>query len=112
MKSLKAQKHFNDLLLILTAARAKRAWSEMMEGKTYPVRLQIKIYRRTHRRFDYINIVQNLLDAMVTAGWLPDDDALHVIPVFEPYEKDAANPRTEISILRDTDCAKKSLAEY
>ena len=56
------------------------------------------IYRKTRRRFDYINIVQNLLDCMVKVGILPDDDSNHVIPAFEPYGVDKENPRVEISI--------------
>ena len=35
---------------------------------------------------------------MVRCGWLPDDDADHILPVFEQYEVDKNNPRVEISI--------------
>jgi len=62
------------------------------------VRLRIKIYRQTARRFDFINAVQNLFDCLVRSELLPDDDANHIIPAFEPHEIDRVNPRTEIII--------------
>jgi Holliday junction resolvase RusA-like endonuclease len=67
-------------------------------GSSQPVRIVFKIFRRSRRRFDYVNIVQNLLDELVRAGWLVDDDADHVIPYFEPYEVDKKNPRTILHI--------------
>ena len=62
----------------------------------YPVRIRFLIYRKTHRRFDFINIIQNLCDCLVKERIIPDDDAKHLIPVFEPYKVDGANPRTEL----------------
>lgn len=64
----------------------------------WPVVLRFRIYRQTRRRFDYVNVVQNLLDVMVMAELLPDDCSDYVIPAFEPYQVDKANPRTEIII--------------
>ena len=74
-------------------------WRFSMLGKRYPVRIKFMIYRKSHRRFDLINIVQNLCDCLVKEGLLPDDDAKHLIPVFEEYRVDSANPRTELTIL-------------
>ncbi len=73
-------------------------WQLSMLGKRYPVRIRFMIYRKTHRRFDLINIVQNLCDCLVKEGLLPDDSAKYLIPVFEPYRVDALNPRTELTI--------------
>jgi len=67
--------------------------------KSYPYRVQFKIYRKNKQRFDYVNIIQSLADQMVKAGYLPDDSADYFIPVFEPYEVDKQNPRCEITIL-------------
>jgi Holliday junction resolvase RusA-like endonuclease len=67
--------------------------------EVYPMKISFKIYRKTHRRFDYINILQDLCDCMVKAGWIEDDDAKHLIPHFEQYELDKSNPRVEIKIL-------------
>lgn len=80
------------------------AWSReivsaVMAGG-WPVVLRFRIYRQTKRRFDYVNIVQNLLDVMVKAEMIPDDCADYVIPVFEPYQVDNVAPRTEITIER------------
>jgi len=98
VKSEKAEHHFNDLLWLLQDADRRRRWSLMTDGKPYPLRVCFKIYRRTNGRFDYTNILQNLLDAMVKARYLPDDDAQHLIPEVLPYEKDPDNPRTVITV--------------
>lgn len=71
-------------------------WKFETANKEYPLRVHFKIYRKTRRRFDYVNIIQNLLDCMVMSGWLPDDDADHILPVFEQYEVDKTNPRVEL----------------
>ena len=73
-------------------------WRFSMLGKRYPVRIKFMIYRRTHRVFDYINIIQNLCDCIVKEGLLPDDSMKYLIPVFEQYRVDVANPRTELTI--------------
>lgn len=63
-----------------------------------PLKIVFKIYRQTKRRFDYINIVQQFQDCMVKSGWIPDDNANEMIPVFLPYEVDKKNPRVEVSV--------------
>lgn len=75
------------------------AWLKEFALKDKPVRLRVLIYRGRAGRFDYINICQNLFDCLVKAELLPDDDADTMIPVFEPYRLDRANPRTELTIL-------------
>lgn len=98
LKSKNAQRQANvDFPYQLSAVR--HSFKKMIQGKVLPLKIQFKIYRRTHGRFDYVNIVQGLLDAMVRADLIPDDDAKHIIPVFVPYEKDENNPRTEVTIL-------------
>ena len=74
----------------------RQKWKSLCEGKKYPLKITFKIYRKTKRRFDYINILQGICDCMVRCGWLSDDDADHIIPCFEPYEVDKNNPRCEI----------------
>ena len=73
-------------------------WLRMAEGYEKPLKVVFKIYRKTHRKFDYVNIIQGLQDLMVKCGWLPDDNADEIIPVFEPYDVDKDNPRVEIFI--------------
>ncbi len=75
-------------------------WKREIENACKPLKVTFKIYRKTRRRFDYINIIQGLADEMVRAGWLVDDNADEFIPVFEPYEVDKDKPRVEISIIK------------
>lgn len=98
VKSKAAAAHYRELLWILAEPEPRREWERMTAGKAYPLQVRFKIYRRTHGRFDYLNILQNLLDAMVEAGYLPDDDARHLIPEPLPYEKDPEHPRTIITV--------------
>jgi len=99
MKSKKAQAHYNYLKVVLADTERKAVWKRMIDSKAYPLVVTYKVYRRTDARFDYINIVQNLFDAMVKAGYIPDDDARHLIPVPLQYEKDSKNPRTILEVL-------------
>ena len=71
-------------------------WFRIIEGYPKPLKIVFKIYRQTHRRFDYVNIVQQLLDCMTATGLIPDDNADEMIPFFEPYEVDKTNPRVDI----------------
>ena len=73
-------------------------WLRMVADTPMPLKIVFKIYRKTHRKFDYLNIFQGLCDLMVKCGWLPDDNADILLPVFLPYEVDKNNPRVEISI--------------
>lgn len=74
----------------------KSKWLRIIEGSPKPLEIVFKIYRQTRRRFDYVNIVQQLLDCMTACGLIPDDNADEMIPVFEPYEVDKTNPRVDI----------------
>lgn len=64
----------------------------------HPLRVGFHIWRKTHRRFDYTNIIQQVADLMVKAGYIPDDSADYFIPVFFPYLVDKDNPRTIITL--------------
>jgi len=104
IKSKNAKKQEYDFAFQLAQHKVK--WFAMkMQGapfarSPYPFRVSFKIYRETKRRFDYTNIIQGLLDAMVKADYLPDDSAEYIIPVFEQYEVDKDNPRTVIRIVQ------------
>ncbi|NTW60788.1 MAG: hypothetical protein HGA43_16680 [Nitrospirae bacterium] len=100
VKSRAAQRHEAELISQLHRNPAfTAAWLKEFALKDKPVRVLVRIYRGNARRFDYINICQNLFDCLVKAELLPDDDADSLIPVFEPYKIDRANPRTELTIL-------------
>lgn len=76
----------------------KRKWIDSIKDVKKPLKISFKIYRKTHRKFDYVNIIQGLQDLMVKCGWLLDDNADEIIPYFERYEVDKINPRVEIKI--------------
>lgn len=95
-KSKQSEQNEKDLISFLSLMRGQ--FAGMINGKEKPYRLHFKIYRQTKRRFDYVNIVQGLLDAMTKSGLIEDDNADILIPVFEPYEVDKNNPRTLIWI--------------
>lgn len=95
MKSKKAMAQAEDYAWQLAQYKTKQNW-EKPSPLDYPIKLHFKIFRRTRARFDYVNVVQGVLDAMVKAGYLPDDDADHVIPVFDEYGIDKTDPRVEI----------------
>ena len=96
-KSDAALKSEKDMLKILPFFRHK--FGQMIKDKIRPYHISFKIYRKTRARFDYVNIVQLLLDCMVKDRWLKDDNANEIIPVFLLYEVDGKNSRVEIDII-------------
>jgi Holliday junction resolvase RusA-like endonuclease len=107
-KNRKTGKHFitssevykqSENHLIAQLLQNKREFITMLLGKKPPYSISFKIYRESKHRFDYNNISHGLLDCMVKAGLLDDDNANEVIPVFEPYEVDGIKPRVEIKVL-------------
>lgn len=78
-------------------------WAEETKNASKPLKIVFKIYRKTHRRFDYLNIVQGLQDLMVKCGWISDDNADELIPYFKPYEVDKNNPRVEMEVINGVD---------
>lgn len=67
-------------------------WKSMLSDVDFPVHIAFLFRRQTRRAFDYVNIVQGVLDAMVKAKYLPDDNANYVIPHFVPYRVEKENP--------------------
>lgn len=95
-KSDVAKRNERDLCFLLNIYAEK--WKSLCTGKKYPLKLHLFIYRKTKRKFDYVNIVQNLFDCMQASGWLPDDDADHLIPIFDGYDVDDECPRVILSV--------------
>jgi len=67
-------------------AEQRVRWLEMVEGLEYPYWIMICFRRKTNARWDFINMVQGLADAMVAAGYIPDDDVNHFIPIYAGHE--------------------------
>jgi len=61
------------------------------------VHCYMKFYRDSHRRFDYVNLIQSVQDFLVKAKIIKDDCADLFIPVVCGYEYDKENPRCELS---------------
>jgi len=89
----------NDKILKTELMKNKNQWFELIKNHQFPLKIKFKIYRKTKRAFDYINIVQQLLDCMVSCEYLIDDNMNYVIPYFDEYCIDKLNPRTIITIL-------------
>lgn len=81
-------------------AEAKRQLTEQFAGyqiSGYPISIAITCYFGTKRRKDLDNVCGGVMDALVHAGILEDDDVSHVDNIdlsFGGYDKEA--PRTEI----------------
>ncbi len=73
-------------------------WESMTAGLPYPLCITFLFRRASKRAFDYVNIAQGLLDAMVAAEYIPDDSADYVIPVFVPYVISKRSPGCDIGI--------------
>ena len=66
-----------------------------------PVSIQFTFIRGSKHKFDYINPAQTVQDDMVTFGWIEDDNADCILPVFVEYKYDKVNPGVIIEILPD-----------
>ena len=66
-----------------------------------PVKIGFTFIRGSRHKFDYINPAQTVQDDMVKAGWLEDDNADFILPVFEHYSYDKKNPGVTIEIIKD-----------
>lgn len=70
----------------------KEGWEMMTRGKKYPYVIIFRLRRATRGEFDYNNLLQGVLDAMQQAGYLPNDNMKHVIPVPAEWVLDKDNP--------------------
>lgn len=77
----------------------KRNFVYPIQGMKYPLKVGLRFVRDSKRRFDYINAAQVVQDMMVEHGWLPDDNADYLVPVFLPYEYDKTNPGVYIELV-------------
>lgn len=82
----------------------KKQWEDgrdvfVSEIHGYPIRVSFEFVRGSKHRFDYVNPLQTVLDLMVEYGWLEDDNADFILPVFIEYSYDKDNPGVKINIL-------------
>jgi len=57
----------------------------MVKELEKPYRVTFQFIRDSKRRFDYHNAIQIIMDMMVQYGWIDDDNADEILPVFLPY---------------------------
>ncbi len=77
----------------------KKKFLAMAKGKEFPLYVEFTFVRSSKRRFDFINPCQTVQDLMVKAGWLEDDNANFIIPVFKPHSYDKEKPGVYITVL-------------
>ena len=63
-----------------------------------PIHIEFEFVRSTRHKFDYINPAQTVQDDMVKHGWIDDDNADHIIPVFSKYSYNKEEPGVFIKI--------------
>jgi len=68
----------------------------------WPVLLHVHFYMKTRRKFDCSNMVEGCQDVLQETGVIPNDDYMHIRPVFHGdfggVTVDPGNPRTVLTI--------------
>lgn len=72
----------------LQLASQRDKWETLTLNCDYPIIIIFLFRRATKRKFDYVNMAQGILDAMVKSAYILDDCADYVIPFFLPYVVD------------------------
>jgi len=66
-----------------------------------PATISFTFVRGSRHKFDYINPAQTVQDDMVKAGWIEDDNAEFILPVFVQYTYNKEKPGVYIEILKN-----------
>lgn len=72
-----------------------------LSGLPKPYFIHLTFRRNSRRKFDYGNAAQVVQDEMVTYGWIEDDNADEIVPVFGKYIYDKDLPGVTIRVLRE-----------
>ena len=73
-------------------------FKEFIERFSTPYIIHFKFYRKSRRKFDYVNPLQTVQDLMVKYNWLEDDSSDHLLPIFDTYEYSKDKPGVLITI--------------
>ena len=79
----------------------KKKFLKMIQGKEKPYKIGFYFIRDTKRKFDLINAAQMPCDLMVKNGWIDDDNANEIVPVFLGFETDKDTAGIIISVLNN-----------
>tara|TARA_R110002074_G_scaffold131986_2_gene274773 strand:+ start:2762 stop:3127 length:366 start_codon:yes stop_codon:yes gene_type:complete len=77
----------------------KEKFLKLIKEKEPPYEVSFKFFRKSRRKFDYINPAQTAQDLMVKYEWIEDDNCEFIKPSFEDYVYDKENPGVEIRVL-------------
>lgn len=77
----------------------KKEFRDMLKDCKKPYKIAFRFVRKSKHKFDYINPAQTVQDQMVKYGWIDDDNAEEMIPVFLDYEYDKDNAGVYISVI-------------
>lgn len=77
------------------------AFREEYDKYEKPVKIGFTFIRGSRHKFDYINPAQTVQDDMVKHGWIEDDNADCIIPVFERYTYNKKEPGVFIEIIEN-----------
>ncbi|HAV26446.1 MAG TPA: hypothetical protein DCX01_09740 [Bacteroidetes bacterium] len=78
----------------------KKEFIKMIKGKSKPYRISFKFVRKSKHKFDYINPAQTIQDQMVKYGWIDDDNADEMLPIFVKFEYSKEEPGVYINVLK------------
>ncbi len=70
----------------------KSLFLKMSKNHSKPLKVNFYFVRKTKQRFDYINAAQIVLDSMVKAEWIPDDNMNEIVPAFQGFHVDKNMP--------------------
>ena len=73
-------------------------FKEFIKRFNTPYIIHFKFYRKSRRKFDYVNPLQTVQDLMVRYQWLEDDSSDHLLPMFDTYEYNKEKPGVLITI--------------
>lgn len=77
----------------------KHEFKEMVKDQPKPYKIGFYFIRDSKRKFDFVNVAQLPFDLMVKNGWIEDDNADEVIPVFLGYHVDKLKAGLEITVI-------------
>ena len=65
-----------------------------------PLFIHMTFYRKSKHKFDYNNPCQTIMDEMTLRGWIDDDNADLVVPVFGKYIYSKTQPGVMIRLIK------------
>lgn len=76
----------------------KKDFLEITRNLPKPYKVHFYFIRKSKHKFDLINVCQIVCDQMVAHGWIEDDNADEIIPIFDGYKIDKQRPGVFIDV--------------